>query len=152
MCNSIKFETSWSLPPVLKTVQKAGRSLGTRLLKTVQKAGRSLGTRVLKTVQKAGRSLGTRLLKTASTAHAVVAKHVTGYSILVRINDFDLTTGFYWSRTLLLKPPILMHPCFCSKQQKKKAIGGNETTCYLVKSKLYCLLSVALKRQENCMF
>ena len=73
MCNSIKFESSWNLPPVLKTVQKAGRGLGTRLLKT------------------------------ASTAHAVVAKHVTGYSILVCVNDFDLTTGFYWSHTLLLK-------------------------------------------------
>ena len=26
---------------------------------------------------------------------------------LVRFNNFDRTTGFYWSYTLLLKPPVL---------------------------------------------
>ena len=26
---------------------------------------------------------------------------------LVRFNNFDQTTGFYWSYTLLLKPPVL---------------------------------------------
>ena len=40
----------------------------------------------------------------------MVAKHVTGCSIfLVQFNNFDWTTGFYWSFTLLLKPPVVMY-------------------------------------------
>ena len=35
-------------------------------------------------------------------AKAVVAKHVTSCSILVQFNNFDQTTGFYWSYMLLL--------------------------------------------------
>ena len=31
---------------------------------------------------------------------------------LVRFNNFDRTMGFYWSYTLLLKPPVLMYSCW----------------------------------------
>ena len=30
---------------------------------------------------------------------------------LVRFNNFDQTTSFYWTYTFLLNPPILMHSC-----------------------------------------
>ena len=43
----------------------------------------------------------------------IVAKHMTaGVLFLVRFNNFDQTTDFYWSYTLLLKPPVLMRFCF----------------------------------------
>ena len=38
----------------------------------------------------------------------VVAKHVTGCSILVWFNNFDRTTNFYCSHTLLFKLPVHM--------------------------------------------
>ena len=39
--------------------------------------------------------------------HVIVAKPVTGVLFLVQFNNFDQTTGFYWSYTLLLKPAFL---------------------------------------------
>ena len=35
----------------------------------------------------------------------IVAKHMTRVLFLVRFNNFDQTMSFYWSYTLLLKPP-----------------------------------------------
>ena len=37
----------------------------------------------------------------------LLSGHVTSVLFLVRFNYFALTTGFYWSYTLLLKSPIL---------------------------------------------
>ena len=34
--------------------------------------------------------------------------HVNGVLLLVQLNNFALTTGFYWSYTLLLDSPVLM--------------------------------------------
>ena len=41
----------------------------------------------------------------------LLSMHVTSVLFLVRFNNFALTTGFYWSYTLLLKSPVLMHSC-----------------------------------------
>jgi len=35
-----------------------------------------------------------------------------GILFLEWFNNFALTTGFYWSYTLLLKSPVLMHSCW----------------------------------------
>ena len=37
----------------------------------------------------------------------LLSGHVTSVLFLVWFNNFALTTGFYWSYTLLLKSPIL---------------------------------------------
>ena len=37
----------------------------------------------------------------------LLSTHVTSVLFLVRFNNFALTTGFYWSYTLLLKSPVL---------------------------------------------
>ena len=39
----------------------------------------------------------------------LLSMHVT--RVLGRFNNFALTTGFYWSYTLLLKSPVLMRSC-----------------------------------------
>jgi len=36
---------------------------------------------------------------------------VTGFLFLVWYNNFDQAMSFYWSYTLLLKPPILICSC-----------------------------------------
>ena len=46
------------------------------------------------------------------TSHS--AKDVTGYSIFSMVRQFDRNIGFYWSCTLLLKPPVLMHVSICT--------------------------------------
>ena len=38
----------------------------------------------------------------------LLSAHVTNVLFLVWFNTFALTTGFYWSYTLLLKLPVLM--------------------------------------------
>ena len=40
---------------------------------------------------------------------------MTGCSIF---SNFDQTTGFYWSYTLLLKPPVLIHSCTYRRTRK----------------------------------
>ena len=37
----------------------------------------------------------------------LLSVHVTSVLFLLRFNNFALTTGFYWSYTLLLKLPFL---------------------------------------------
>ena len=51
----------------------------------------------------------------------IVAKNVTGCSIFVWFNNFDWTLSFYWSYTLLLKLPVLMH------SNKDKPYYGNNS-------------------------
>ena len=46
------------------------------------------------------------------TLYAMVAKYMTGYSIFSMVHYFDRTMAFYWSYTLLLKPPVLMCSCY----------------------------------------
>ena len=41
--------------------------------------------------------------------HALLLRTWLGAEFVVRFNNFALTAGFYWSYTLLLKPPVLMH-------------------------------------------
>ena len=41
----------------------------------------------------------------------MLSVHVTSVLFLVRFNNFALTVGFYWSYTLLLLSPVLMHSC-----------------------------------------
>ena len=41
----------------------------------------------------------------------LLSAHVTSILFLVRFNTFALTTGFYWSYTLLLKSPVPMRSC-----------------------------------------
>ena len=36
---------------------------------------------------------------------------MTSILFLVQFNNFALTMGFYWSHTLLLMSPVLMHTC-----------------------------------------
>ena len=41
----------------------------------------------------------------------LLSVHVTRVLFLVLAGNFALTMGFYWSYTLLLKSPVLMHSC-----------------------------------------
>ena len=41
----------------------------------------------------------------------LLSVHVTSVLFLVWFNNSALTTGIYWSYTLLLKLPVLMHSC-----------------------------------------
>ena len=72
VCNSIKFETGWNLPPVLKIVT---------------------------------------LLHILHRHKPLLLSTWPSVLFLVQFNNFDRTTRFYLSYTLLLKPPVLMCSC-----------------------------------------
>ena len=44
----------------------------------------------------------------------LLSMHMTSVLFLVWFNNFTLTMGFYWSYTLLLWSPVLMHSCWGS--------------------------------------
>ena len=52
-----------------------------------------------------------RTCSAASRQKSLLLSVWLGVLFLVRFNNFDRTTGFYWNYTLLLKPPILMRSC-----------------------------------------
>ena len=50
----------------------------------------------------------------------LLSKQLTSVLFLVQFNNFVQTMGFYWSYTLFLKSPILMHSCGMSDQNCDK--------------------------------
>ena len=62
----------------------------------------------------------------------LLSVHVTSVLFLVRLNNFALTTGFYWSYMLLLKLPVLMRSWLCTVGiGNVKSTVQREQNCYL---------------------
>ena len=62
----------------------------------------------------------------------LLSVHVTSVLFLVWLNNFALTTGFYWSYMLLLKLPVLMRSWLCTVGiGNVKSTVQREQNCYL---------------------